>query len=149
MARGRITVRPLRPDDRAGWLPLWDAYNAFYRHATTADEAEATFVRLCERTDGLFGLVALDDAECLVGLVHGVLHASTWTQSPYCYLEDLFVADGGRGTGAGRALVEAVYAEADARGAARVYWHTQEFNAPARSLYDQLAHRTSFVVYRR
>lgn len=149
MPPGDVTVRPLRADDRPGWRPLWDAYNTFYRHETTADEVEATFVRLCERTDGLFGLVALDDAEGPIGLVHGVLHASTWTQAPYCYLEDLFVAEGSRGTGAGQALVEAVYAEADARGAARVYWHTQEFNAPARSLYDQLAQRTSFVVYRR
>ncbi|HEU0317849.1 MAG TPA: GNAT family N-acetyltransferase, partial [Solirubrobacteraceae bacterium] len=67
----------------------------------------------------------------------------------YCYLEDLFVARAARGGGAGRALIEAVYAAADARGADRVYWHTQEFNAPARSLYDTVGRRTSFIVYTR
>ena len=54
-----------------------------------------------------------------------------------------------RGTGHGPALIEAVYARADALGADRVYWHTQEYNGAARSLYDQVAHRTSFVVYER
>ena len=37
----------------------------------------------------------------------------------------------------------------DESGAGSVYWLTQEYNAPARSLYDTLAHRTSFVVYQR
>ena len=48
-----------------------------------------------------------------------------------------------------RRLIEAVYAFADWFGPASVYWPFQEYNAPARSLYDTLAHRTSFVVYRR
>ncbi len=34
-----------------------------------------------------------------------------------------------------------------ARGADRVYWHTQQYNGRARSLYDQVGHPTSFVVY--
>ena len=55
----------------------------------------------------------------------------------------------GRGTGAGNALIEGVYTEADRRGADRVYWHTQQYNAPARSLYDAVGHATSFVVYER
>ena len=38
---------------------------------------------------------------------------------------------------------------ADAHRAERVYWHTQEYNAPARSLYDQVGRRTSFVMYER
>jgi hypothetical protein len=42
-----------------------------------------------------------------------------------------------------------VYEEADRRGAARTYWETQEFNSAARSLYDQVAHRTSFIIYER
>jgi len=38
---------------------------------------------------------------------------------------------------------------AKAQGADRLYWHTQEFNGAARSLYDTLAARTSFIVYQR
>ena len=110
---------------------------------------EATFRRLCEGTDGFFGLLAENDDGGPVGLAHAVFHPATWTTGTYCYLEDLFVSRGGRGSGAGRLLIEGVYEEADRRGADRVYWHTHQDNAPARSLYDAVAHATSFVVYQR
>ncbi len=38
-------------------------------------------------------------------------------------------------------------AAAAARGTSRVYWHTQQYNGRARSLYDVVGHPTSFVVY--
>jgi GNAT superfamily N-acetyltransferase len=143
------TVRQIRVEDRAGWLPLWRRYNAFYRNEPPEEVTRATFRRLCEGSDGLFGLVAVNDDGRLVGLAHLVFHPSTWTTASYCYLEDLFVSGEGRGSGAGRALIEGAYAEADRRGAGRVYWHTQQYNAPARSLYDVVGHPTSFVVYER
>ena len=46
-------------------------------------------------------------------------------------------------------VIEAVYAEADARGCTRTYWTTQEFNYPARTLYDSVATKSVFVQYRR
>jgi GNAT superfamily N-acetyltransferase len=143
------TVRPIRVEDRDGWLPLWHGYNDFYRNDPTEEVTQATFRRLCQGSDGLFGLVAVDDEGRLVGLAHLVFHPSTWTTASYCYLEDLFVSREGRGSGTGRALIEGAYAEADRRGAGRVYWHTQQYNAPARSLYDVVGHPTSFVVYER
>jgi GNAT superfamily N-acetyltransferase len=54
-----------------------------------------------------------------------------------------------RGGDVARRLVEAVFAFADGFGPASVYWLTQEYKGPARSLYDTIAHRTSFVVERR
>jgi GNAT superfamily N-acetyltransferase len=54
-----------------------------------------------------------------------------------------------RGTGIGRALIEAVYAEADSLGAGNVYWMTQDFNATARLLYDRVAEKTPFIKYQR
>ena len=142
------TVRPIRPEHHDAWLPLWHGYNDFYRNEPSEGITEATFRRLCDGTDGFFGLVSEDRGE-LFGLAHAIFHPSTWTESAYCYLEDLFVSQEGRGTGAGRALIEGVYAEADRRNADCVYWHTQQYNAPARSLYDAIGHATSFVVYER
>jgi GNAT superfamily N-acetyltransferase len=142
-------IRALAAADFADWERLWQAYLRFYR-ATVSDEVTAaTFRRLCDQTDGMIGLVAADEQGVVVGLAHLVFHPSTWSADPYCYLEDLFVAPAARGTGTARQLLDAVFAEAGRRGAARTYWETQEFNAPARSLYDQVAHRTSFVVYER
>ena len=142
------TVRPLQARDFDAWHLLWDGYNSFYRHEVTAEVTEDTFRRLHEGADGFLGLVAEHEGG-LVGLAHAIFHPSTWTTRTYCYLEDLFVARTHRGSGAARALIEALYAEADRRGADSVYWHTQSYNAPARSLYDQVAKSTSYVVYER
>ena len=141
-------IRPIRGTDHEAWLPLWLGYNAFYRNDVADEVTRSTFRRLCDGSDGFFGLVAEDGGE-LVGLAHAVFHPATWTTGTFCYLEDLFVSRGGRGSGAGRLMIEGVYDEADRRGADRVYWHTQQYNAPARSLYDAVGHATSLVVYKR
>jgi GNAT superfamily N-acetyltransferase len=141
------TIRRLRADDRTAWDAIWRDYCAFYRAQITAETTATAFARLCTGED-MVGIVARD-ADGLVGLAHLVFHRSTWTIGDICYLEDLFVVPRCRGGGVARDLIEHAYAEADRRGASRVYWHTQEYNAPARSLYDSVAKRTSQVVYRR
>lgn len=139
-----MQIRPLRADDRAAWQPLWDAYLHFYRAVVDAATTDSTFTRLAAEQDGMYGLVAETDG--LIGFAHVVTHPSTWSTGPSTYLEDLFVAPEGRGSGTARALIAAVYARA---GDGDVYWHTQEYNAPARSLYDAVGRRTSFIVYER
>ena len=144
-------IRALTADDYPAWLPLWRGYLRFYRGEVSDEVTLGTFRRLAGGLDGMTGLVADDPAGTggLAGLAHLVFHPSTWASQPYCYLEDLFVVPSARGSGLSRQLIDAVYAEADRRGAARVYWETQEYNGAARSLYDLVAHRTSFVVYER
>ena len=92
------------------------------------------------------GLLALSDGKP-VGLVHYIHHRHGWQVDHVCYLQDLFADPEVRGTGVGRALIEAVYAEADRDGCPRVYWMTQEFNTEARKLYDRIATLTPFVKY--
>jgi hypothetical protein len=36
-----------------------------------------------------------------------------------------------------------------ARNAVRLYWHAQEYNGAARSLYDSVMPPSSFIVYRK
>jgi len=143
-----VVIRPIAEGDWDRWRVLWEGYLRFYREELPEATTMVTFERLWRRTEGLFGFVATSGDE-LTGLVHALVHPSTWSTSCYCYLEDLFVAEPARGTGVARELIEAVADEAATRGAQRVYWHTQEFNGPARSLYDQVARRTSFIVYER
>jgi GNAT superfamily N-acetyltransferase len=140
-------VRPLRAEDRDAWDGLWSAYLRFYRHALDAAVTEATFARLCRGADDLFGLVAVDAADRPVGFAHVLLHASTWSPTSVCYLEDLFVDPAARGGATGRALLDATAAQARARGATDLYWRTQAFNGRARSLYDQVARLSSDVLY--
>jgi GNAT superfamily N-acetyltransferase len=143
-----MIMRPIQTKDREAWEPLWQGYLDFYRTALTPEVTEQTWAALCDPSSTVHGLVAEHDHQ-LVGLAHVIMHATTWATRPSCYLEDLYVAKQWRGQDIGSRLIEAVYAFADESGAGSVYWLTQEYNAPARSLYDTLAHRASFVVYQR
>jgi GNAT superfamily N-acetyltransferase len=130
--------------------PLEDANHGAWERAQVPDEVIAlAWQRLLKQEDGFFALVAVDESGRLIGLAHALFHRSTWSATYYCYLEDLFVDPAARGQGVGRALIEAVYAQADQRGATRTYWATMGDNATARRLYDGLATLSPFVQYRR
>jgi GNAT superfamily N-acetyltransferase len=142
-----VRVRRLRDEDRGRWQALWSGYLSFYRARLTDEVTATTFARLRDGEQGVLGLVAVDVDDAPIGLAHLVFHASTWSAVGYCYLEDLYVDPSRRGGPVARTLIEAVYAQARERGAERVYWHTQQYNGAARSLYDTVAQPTSFVVY--
>ena len=83
-----------------------------------------------------------------LGFAIAFTHASTWVMTQDCYLEDLFVDPEARGQGIGRALMADVQAIARAKGCARLYWHTDHDNRPARNLYDSIAPVGDVVRYR-
>jgi len=149
---GPVVIRDISPSDHEQWLPLWDGYNAFYgRSGPTALPSEitaATWKRFFADDEPVYALVAELDGR-LVGLTHYLFHRSTTLLAPICYLQDLFTVSEMRRTGVGRALIEAVYRRAEQAGSARVYWQTHETNQVARRLYDQVAERSGFIVYRR
>jgi GNAT superfamily N-acetyltransferase len=142
-------VRPLRRADEAEWRRLWTGYLEFY--GTGVDEAvyARTFARLLDpAVPAMAAFVAASAAgDRPFGLVHVIFHPHCWRIEDVCYLQDLYVAPEARGAGAGRALIEAVYAEADRRGCPSVYWLTQDFNATARRLYDRIGSVTPFIKY--
>eukprot|EP01031_Cornospumella_fuschlensis_P018995 gene18995-23275_t len=148
-----MTIRPVRPTDRAAWQLLWDGYNAFYGRAGNtalpAEISDTSWARFLEPAEPVHALVAVGEDGRLLGLVHYLFHRSTNRIEPVCYLQDLFTAPEARGQGVGRALIEAVDAAARAAGTRRVYWHTQDGNATARALYDQVAQHLGFIVYTR
>jgi GNAT superfamily N-acetyltransferase len=147
-----IRVRAVAREDYDQWLPLWEGYNAFYgRSGATALAPEITrmtWARFFDAYEPVHGLVAEVDGR-LLGLTHYLFHRSTTAIEPFCYLQDLFTIEQARGRGIGRALIEAVYERARAAGSPRVYWHTQETNHIAMQLYDKVAERSGFVVYRK
>lgn len=149
---GPLIVRPVIRADHARWLPLWDGYNAFYgRSGDTALAPEitaATWDRFFDPYEPMFALVAEQDG-ALLGLTHYLLHRSTTSLSPSLYLQDLFTSAEARGHGVGRALIEAVYRAAQDLGLPRVYWLTHETNDTAMALYDRIAEKSGFVVYRK
>jgi GNAT superfamily N-acetyltransferase len=143
-----MNIRPARPEDHDAWVTLWAGYLAFYNSDLPQHVTDTTWARFLDPAEPMFCLLAEHEGE-VIGFVNCVLHRGTWSVGAFCYLEDLFVADQARGLGAGRALIEAVYAEADRRGAERVYWLTHETNTTARRLYDKVARNLGYIQYRR
>jgi GNAT superfamily N-acetyltransferase len=147
-----VIIRPVAAGDFDQWLPLWDAYNAFYgRSGPTAlprSVSESTWKRFLDPAEPVHALVADREAQVL-GIAHYLFHASTTSVEPVCYLQDLLTTELERGRGVGRARIEGVAERAAAVGATRLYWHTHTTNATARRLYDQVATETGFLVYAR
>lgn len=143
-----VLIRPVGPDERAAWEPLWAGYLAFYKTSLPPGHSDAAWRRFHDPAEPMFLLGAYVDGR-LTGIVHYLFHRSTWTPGDYCYLQDLFVAENARGLKLGRRLIEAVYARARDAGASRVYWLTQEENATARLLYDRVAEKSGFIQYRK
>lgn len=146
-ANNGVSIRALETSDRGQWDALWQGYLEFYQHPLADEVTDFTFRRLT--TTGPHRALVAVEGDRLVGLVHFLFHDRTWSLKPTCYLEDLFVSPAVRGTGIGRLLIEAVYAEADRLGSRHVYWQTQNGNATARRLYDRIGTLSEFVRYDR
>lgn len=147
-----LTIRPVVRQDYEQWLPLWEGYNAFYgRSGPTALDPEitrTTWQRFFDGYEPVHGLVA-ESQGGLLGIVHYLFHRSTTAIQPSCYLQDLFTTEAARGKGVGRALIEGVYERARLAGSPRVYWQTHETNGTAMLLYNKVAERSGFLVYRK
>lgn len=144
-----LTVRPLRAADEPAWRELWTAYLAFYESSVDEPVYASTFARLLGDDPRDFNALIAELDGRPVGLTHYLFHRHAWKIEEVCYLQDLYALPEVRGQGIGRALIEAVYARADAHGAASVYWLTQEFNSTARQLYDRIGSVTPFIKYQR
>jgi len=143
-----VVVRPVGTDEKAAWLPLWKGYQTFYKTVISDETSTVVWARLHDPAEPMSVLGAYVDGK-LLGIVHYIFHRTCWTIGDYCYLQDLFVAEGTRNLGLGRALIAAVEEKARAAGASRVYWLTHETNTDARALYDKVADRPGFIQYRK
>ena len=147
-----MIIREPMPADHEQWLALWTSYNAFYgREGPTAlapEISETTWLRFADPEEPVHALVAEDDGK-LLGLAHFLFHRSTISIAHSCYLQDLFTSPAARGRGVASALIDRVAQEARRLGSQRLYWQTHEDNLRARALYDRIAERSGFIVYRR
>ena len=140
-------IRSLIASDEARWRELWAGYLDFYEKSLPREVTDVQWRRLLDPTQDPHGLCAADARGRLIGIVHYQHQRTTWLVDDIIYLEDLFVDPSARRSGAGRALIDAVYRVASNEGRSEVYWLTQEFNHTARQLYDAVATRTPFIKY--
>jgi GNAT superfamily N-acetyltransferase len=144
--RAPFVIRDPAPDDENAWRLLWSGYCAFYETDVPEAVTAATWARMLTPGSPLFGRIAEWEGQ-VAGFTISVIHEGSWTLSPCCYLEDLFVAPDFRGRGIGRALVEDLLQRCRQQGWSRLYC-TRGGNRAARQLYDKFAAADDFVRYR-
>ena len=142
------TIRMAKAEDEKRWRVLWAAYIKFYRSEVTEEATANAWKMILDPTSKMDALVAEREGN-VIGICNYLFHDSTWSTKQICYLQDLFVDPAARGGGAAKKLILACEEKAREKGAFRLYWQTQEFNGPARSLYDTIVPRSSFIVYRK
>jgi len=145
-------VRPVRVDEFDPWARLFQGYADFY-HWPSSDEHKRMLWRWIHDDHHIECLVAvaLDDAGREAGEPQGLAHLREWVRplrGVVCgYLDDLFVEPTHRGLG----IVDALFAEINRIAVARdwpvVRWTTADDNYRARSVYDRIATRTTWITY--
>lgn len=141
------TVRYVTPKDEAVWRDLWRDYLAFYKTARDADVYADTWRRILDPKVDMFAMVAETPEHGVIGIVNFLYHKYFWGPENRIYLNDLYVRPDVRGTGAGKAMIEAVVDHGKEHGCEQVWWFTAEDNAVARKLYDGVATLSPFVKY--
>ncbi len=147
MAASGVTVRPVEARDEARWRTLWDGYCRFYERELSEPITGHTWRRLMDPASSVRGIVADRSGEGVIGMANYIVHENTWTLTPVCYLEDLFVDPAGRAKGVGQQLIDWLVAGMKSQGWSRLYWHTRENNYRARGLYDKYTAHSGFVRY--
>lgn len=114
-------------------------FRDWFGNSAPAEAAMRESVGRIHAADGEFLLGALDGEP--VGVCQVRYRWSVWTSSDDAWIEDVFVTGEARGTGLGRALVEAAIERARERGCVRIELDVDEANTPALTLYRSLGFR--------
>lgn len=141
-------VTDLRGADRAAWHQLYLGYCNFYEVPTPQGKFDRVWGWLHDPANEVEGIVVRPTHDgAPIGLAHYRPFARPLHGTVGCYLDDLFVAESARGTGAVDALLAELRRRARDSGWDVVRWITRESNARARSTYDRLATPTDLVTY--
>ena len=142
-----VTIRKLEARDELRWRKLWEGYCLFYERELSEPITRYTWARLMDRGSPVHGIVAESKDDGVIGMANYIIHENTWTLTPVCYLQDLFVDRGKRAAGVGQRLIDRLVDEMKERGWSRLYWHTRETNYRARGLYDKYTPHSGFLRY--
>jgi GNAT superfamily N-acetyltransferase len=142
-----VTIRKIEARDEARWRGLWDGYCRFYERDLSEAVTRHTWARILDSSSPVYAIVAERAGEGVIGMANYILHENTWTLTPVCYLEDLFVDPRRRAAGVGKQLIDWLVAEMQAQGWSRLYWNTKENNYRARGLYDKYTPHSGFLRY--
>ena len=142
----KATIRKIKSTDRKRWGELWDGYCRFYERDLSGPVTKHTWKRIMDPDSPVHAIVA-ETRDGVIGICNYVIHENTWTLTPVCYLEDLFVDPTTRAKGVGKQLIDWMVAECKRQKWSRLYWNTKEKNYRARGLYDKYTPHSGFLRY--
>lgn len=142
-----LEIRDAQSADKQAWLPLWQGYQDFYQKTLAQEMTDLTWARIFDPDEQIFCKMACVDGR-LVGFATYLFHRSTFEPESCCYLEDLFVAEDARGTGAAQALIQGVEQAARERGSGRLYWVTDAENERAQKAYRKVSTQMNYIQFR-
>ena len=141
-----IKIRQIESRDEARWRVQWDGYCRFYARELSEPITAHTWRRIMDAASPVQAIVA-EDAMQVIGICNYILHENTWTLTPVCYLEDLYVDPACRAAGVGKLLIDWLVIEMKTQGWSRLYWNTKENNYRARGLYEKYTPHSGFLRY--
>lgn len=127
-------IRPAEFRDLDDVVRLIGEFRDWWGKSAPADAQIRRVVEWLLADPGTDYLLAFDGGDA-VGVCQLRYRLSVWTGAEDCWLEDLFVSEGGRGKGLGRGLVDAAAERAAARGCQRIELDVNEQNESALALY--------------
>jgi GNAT superfamily N-acetyltransferase len=142
-----VIIRKIEARDEARWRVLWEGYCLFYERDLSDAITTYTWQRIMDAGSPVHSIVAEAVGAGVIGMANYILHENTWSLTPVCYLEDLFVDPDQRGDGVGEQMIRWLVEEMKAQGWSRLYWHTGENNYRARGLYDKFTPHSGFLRY--
>ena len=142
-----VKIRKIEARDEARWRVLWDGYCRFYERDISEPITRHTWDRITDFASPVHAIVAEDSSAGVIGISNYIIHENTWTLTPVCYLEDLFVDPACRAVGVGKQLIDWLVSEMKQQGWSRLYWNTKENNYRARGLYDKYTPHSGFLRY--
>ena len=133
-----MTIEPLIERRFDDFVHLIEAL-ADYEHLPRPDTAAIARLRAdaFDSRRRFEAALAIDDAGAAVGYAIWFETYSSFLAKPTIYLEDLFVIEGARRSGAGGLLFDHVRAIGEARGCGRMDWQVLDWNASARGFYER------------
>ena len=142
----KVKTRPAEARDLDAVASLFDAYRQFYEMPADLPLARRYLDERFRRGESVI-LVAEDATGELVGFTQLYPAFCSVLADRTFVLYDLFVTRAARGTGAGRALMEAAEAHARAAGAARLELQTAKTNKIGQSLYESCGWKRDELFY--
>ena len=143
METDQVIIRAIEKEHFAEWIILWNANNQGKCESSITSE---TWRRLLDHGSPVNGLGAWIEGK-MAGICHYIIHPTTGSIEPVCYMQDLFVDPAFRRRGIAKSLLKELEAEGCRYKWKRIYWLAEAKNEAARKLYENIGLRLDFTFH--